>query len=264
MNIIVCLKQVPHPDHFSEIVFDPVTKRLHREGVPLVINPVDRNAITAGLEIKERFSGKLTALTMCPPEAREALEEALAIGADEAVLLCDEAFAGADTLATAYTLAVAIKKFYPFDLILCGNETIDSGTAQVGPQLAEFLDIPHVTNVRAIDFSREDMLQVERSLENGNMKVEVSLPALIAVNKNINEPRLPTVAGIMEVVQKEFKTFGLDDLGILPEQVGLLGSPTQMAWIVEVQSGRRGEVLRGEPGQVAREVIARLRELHIL
>ena len=140
MDIIVCLKQVPHPDHFAEIVFDPVTKRLHREGIPLVINPVDRNAIAAGLQVKERFSGKLTVLTMCPPEAREALEEALAMGADEAVLLCDKAFAGADTFATAYTLAAAIRKFCPFNLILCGNETIDSGTSQVGPQLAEFLD----------------------------------------------------------------------------------------------------------------------------
>ncbi len=264
MNIIVCLKPVPHPDHFAEIVIDPVTKRLHREGIPLVINPVDRNSVAAGLQVRDRFSGKLTVLTMCPPEAREALEEALAMGADEAVLLCDKAFAGADTLATAYTLAAAIRKFCPFHLILCGNETIDSGTAQVGPQLAEFLDIPHVTNVRAIDFSGEGQLRAERSLENGSMKVAVSLPALITVNKEINEPRLPTVAGIMGVAQKELKTYGLTDIGLRTEQVGLLGSPTQMAGIVEFKPERRGEVLRGEPEQLAKEALARLRELHIL
>ena len=264
MDIIVCLKQVPHPDHFSEITLDPVTKRVHREGIPLIINPVDRNALGAGLQIKERFSGKVTVLTMCPPEAREALEEALAMGADVAVLLADRAFAGADTLATAYTLADAIRKFCPFSLILCGTETIDSGTAQVGPQLAEFLDIPHVTNVRAIDFSGEGLLLVERSLGNGYMKVEVSLPALITVNKEISEPRLPTVAGIIGVAEKGLKRYGLTDLGLSPEQVGLAGSPTQMAELFESQQQRRGEILRGEPEQMVREAMARLRELHVL
>ena len=264
MDVVVCLKQVPHPDYFSKIVLDPVTKRVRREGVPLIINPVDRNAIETGLQIKERLSGKVTVMTMCPPEAREALEEALAMGADEAILLCDRAFAGADTFATAYTLAAAIKKFCPCSLILCGNETIDSGTSQVGPQLAEFLDIPHVTNARAIDSIGEDILLVERSLENGHMKVKVSLPALITVNKEINQPRLPSVAGIMEVAQKELKAYGLTDLGLSPEQVGLSGSPTQMAEFFESKQERRGEILRGEPEQVAKEALKRLRELNVL
>jgi len=264
MDIVVCLKQVPHPDYFSEIALDPVTKQVRRGGIPLIINPVDRNAIEVGLQLKERFPGKVTVLTMCPPEAREALEEALAMGTDEAILLTDKAFAGADTFATAYTLAAAIKKFCPCGLILCGNETIDSGTSQVGPQLAEFLDIPHVTNVRAIDFTGEQVLLVERAIENGQMKVELSLPALITVNKDINQPRLPTVAGIMEVAKKELKVYGLTELGLSPEEVGLSGSPTQISELFEFKQRRRGEILRGEPEQAAREGVARLRELHIL
>ncbi len=264
MNVVVCLKQVPHADYFSKIALDPVTKRVVREGIPLIINPVDRNAVEAGLQVKERFSGKVTALTMGPPQAREALEEVLAMGADTAILLCDAAFAGADTLATARTLAAAIKKFCPYHLVLCGNETTDSGTSQVGPQLAEFLGIPHVTNARTIDFIREDFLLVERSLENGYMKVELTLPALITVNKEINQPRLPGVAGIMEVANKELKVYGHVDLGLSPEQVGLSGSPTQVAELFESRQERRGEILRGEPEKTAREALARLRESNVL
>ncbi len=264
MDIVVCLKQVPHPDYFAQLTIDPVTKRVRREGIPLVVNPVDRNAIGAGLQLRDRFSGGVTVLTMCPPEAKEALEEALAMGADKAILLSDRAFAGADTLATAYTLAAGIRKYCPFSLILCGNETIDSATSQVGPQLAEFLDIPHVTNVRAMDFIGEGRLLVERSLEHGYMKVEVTLPALITVNKEISEPRLPTVAGIMGVAQKELKTYGLTDLELSPEQVGLAGSPTQMSELSEFKQQRRGEILQGEAEQVTREAMLRLRELHVL
>ena len=264
MNVVVCIKQVPDPDYFSKIALDPVTKCVVREGIPLIVNPVDRNAIEAGLQFKERFSGKVTVVTMGPPKAREALEESLAMGADEAVLLTDKAFAGADTFATAYTLATAIRKFCPFSLILCGNETIDSGTAQVGPQLAGFLDIGCVTNARAIGFVTGELLMAECSLENGCMRVKFSLPALITVNKEINEPRLPSVAGIMEVAKKELKTYGLVELGLLPEQVGLSGSPTQIAKLFEFKQKRRRKILQGEPEQVAREAVASLRELHAL
>lgn len=264
MDIVVCLKQVPHADHLSRITLDPLTKRLQRRGIPLVINPVDRNALELGLQIKRRFSGRVTALTMCPPEGKEALEEALAIGADEAILLSDKAFAGADTFATAYTLAAAIRKFCLFDLILCGNQTIDSGTAQVGPQLAEFLDIPHVTSVRAISFIDERALLAERPAENGSMKVKVYLPALVTVTKEINEPRLPTAAGIQEVAKKALKTYSLEDLGLAEDHVGLLGSHTQIAEIFEFEQRRRGEILRGEAEDVAREAVRRLRELHVI
>jgi hypothetical protein len=165
MDIAVCLKQVPHPDYMSKMALDPITKRLRREGVPLIINPVDRNAIELGIQLKERCLGKVAVLTMGPPQAREALEEALAMGADEAFLFCDPAFAGADTYATAYTLARAIDRLCPADLIVCGNGTIDSGTSQVGPQLAEFLDVPHVTNVGEICHVSDGQLLVKSVAE---------------------------------------------------------------------------------------------------
>ncbi|MDD5289132.1 MAG: electron transfer flavoprotein subunit beta/FixA family protein [Dehalococcoidales bacterium] len=264
MDIAVCLKQVPHPDYLSKVVLDPVTKRLHREGIPLVINPVDRNAIEAGIRLKERFSGKVTAVTMGPPEAQEALEEALAMGADTAILLCDRGFAGADTYATAYTLAMALTKSGKYDLILCGNETIDSGTSQVGPQIAEFLDIPHVTNVKALDFNTEGLLLAERSLEDGYMKVQARLPVLVTVNKEINKPRIPSVIGIMQVAGKTLKKYGLAELGLSVEQVGLSGSPTQTIEITETGQKHGGSVLQGEPAQVVKTVVSRLRELQAL
>jgi electron transfer flavoprotein beta subunit len=264
MNIAVCLKQVPHPDYLSKIALDPVTKRLQRQGVPLVINPVDRNAIEAGIQLKERFSGKVSVITMGPPEAQEALEEALAMGADEAILLCDVGFAGADTYATAYALAKTLTKTGHYDLILCGNETIDSGTSQVGPQIAEFMDIPHVTNVKTIDFYEEGLLLVESLLENGYMKVKVRLPALLTVNKEINKPRIPSVIGIMQVAEKPLKKYGLAELNLSPTEVGLLGSPTQTIEITENAQKHGGEVMNGEPTQVVKTLIARLRELQAI
>lgn len=264
MDIAVCLKQVPHPDALSKITLDPVTKRLRREGVSLVINPVDKNAIEAGLQLKDKFSGKVTVITMGPPEAREALEEALAMGADEAILLCDRCFAGADTYATAFTLAGALSKTVHYDLILCGNETIDSGTSQVGPQVAEFLGIPHVTNVKALDFTSDGLLIAERALENGYMKVKVHLPALLTVTREINKPRIPTVIGIMQVAGKPFKQLGISDLNLKPEQVGLPGSPTQTIEICENRQKVGGEVLKGEPEQTVKKAVVKLRELQAL
>src|SRR5512136_9025 len=175
MNTVVCIKQVPHPDHFAQITLDPVTKAIRREGVPLVMNPVDRHAVEAALQARERFLGKVTALTMGPPQSREALEEALAMGADEGILLCDRAFAGADAYATALTVAAAIKKFCPFSLVLCGCETADSGTRMVGPMMAEFMDVPYATNIRALKLTGEETCLVETDLDNAIMRVELRL-----------------------------------------------------------------------------------------
>ncbi len=262
MDIVVCIKQVPDPDYFSQIVLDPVTKAIRREGIPLIMNPVDRNAIEAALQLQERFSGKVTVLTMGPPQSREALEEGLAMGAEEAVLLCDRAFAGADAFATAYTLAAAIKEFCPFNLVLCGSETVDSGTKMVGPMLAEFLDIPYATNVRAMNFVTEGICLAETAIENGCMKVELGLPALITVNKAINEPRIPTVLGIMQVASKKLLMYGANGLGVPPEKLGLAGSPTRVASLFDFKQKRRLETLRGDPQHVASKAVAKLREWH--
>jgi electron transfer flavoprotein beta subunit len=224
------------------------------------MNPVDRNAVEAALQIRDRYPGKVTVLTMGPPQSREALEEALAMGADEAVLLCDRAFAGADAFATALTVAAAIKKFCPFSLVLCGSETVDSGTRMVGPMLAEFLDIPYATNVRAMKFTEESLCLAETHLENGYMKVELRLPALITVNKAINEPRIPDVMGIIQVAGKTLSTYGAGDLGLPAEELGLAGSPTRVAGVWEFKKDRRSEILQGSPKSVSKDAVARLRE----
>jgi len=261
LEIVVCLKQVPHPDHFSQISLDPAKQTITREGIPAVINPLDKNALEQGLRLREHFSGRVTVISMGPPQTQSALEEALAMGADRGVLLCDRAFAGADTLATAHALALAVRKLEPFDLILCGNETIDSATGQVGPQLAEVLDIPHVTYVQEVALAHERRLAVRRAMEYGYMKVEVTLPALLAMVKESNRPRLPTVWGIMEAAQKEIRLWTAADVGATPEAVGLEGSPTRVIGVFEQQARRRGEVLEGAPDEVARRAVAKLREL---
>ena len=261
LSIVVCIKQVPNPEHFSRVSLDPVTKTITREGIPIIINPGDKNAIEEGARIRERFSGKVSVLTMGPPQARKSLEEALAMGADEAFLLCDRAFAAADTLATAYTLARAIQKIGHFDLILCGNETVDSGTGQVGPQVAQLLGITCVANVEEIAFEDERTLIVKRALERGHMKVEVGLPALIAVNQEINKPRLATAFGIIEAAEKEIKVWSCEDIGAGPGNVGGKGSPTAVMEIVERRLKHKGEIMTGSPEEMVKGAIRKIKEL---
>ena len=263
MDIIVCLKQVPHPEHFSKVTFDPVRGTKIREGIPAVINPPDRNALEEALRLREAHGGTVTVLSMGRPQTRESLEEALATGADRAIHLCDRAFSGADTLATAATLAAGIRKLGRFDLILCGAESMVGATGQVGPQLAELLDIPQVTLVEAIESSDGGKLVVRRALEHGYMRVMVSLPALITVTRELNTPRLPSVLGIIEAASKQTLTWGCAELGITPDAVGLEGSPTKVVSIFQRQAGqgRQGEVFTGPAPEAVRKAVARLREL---
>lgn len=263
-NIVVCIKQVPDPEHFSKITLDPVSGTITREGIPAIINPLDRNALEEGLRLRERFSGRVTVLSMGPPQAREALETALAMGADEAILLCDRAFAGADTLATSLTLSLAIRKLGGFDLILCGDETLDSGTGQVGPQLAEFLDIPHITHALELSFSTERSLIARCALERGYLRVAAELPALITVARRINEPRLPTVLGIMAAIEKRVTIWDCAELGAAPDAHGASASPTQVVGVFEQKVERKGEILTGPPQDVARKAVARLREMGVM
>jgi len=261
LEILICIKQVPHTDHLSEIRLDVDSGCIVREGIPAVINPLDRNALEEGLRIKERFSGRVTVISMGPPQAQKAVEEALAMGVDRGILLCDMAFAGADTLATANTLFYAIQKMGKFDLIYCGNETVDSGTAQVGPQLAELLDIPQVSGVQKVTFSDEKVLEVRRALEHGYMKVQLKLPALLCVTRDINRPRLPTVQSIMGMAQKELIVWKAEDIGAPPESVGLKGSPTCAAGVYEHKAGRRREIMQGSTEEKVQRAVARLKEL---
>lgn len=263
-DIVVCMKQVPHPDYLGKISLDPTRGTINREGMPAVINPGDRNALEEALRIRERFSGRVIVLTMGPPQARKALEEALARDADAAIHLCDQAFAGADTLATAQALACGIGKLEHFDLVLCGDATIDSGTGQVAVQLAEFLDLPCITGAEELTFENERSLLVKRIWERGYIKVRIKLPAVIAVTDKINQPRLPTVLGIMAATQKEIKSWNAADISADVSRVGLSGSPTRVSQMSEFHAKRQGEILQGSPEEVVTLAIDRLGKLEML
>jgi electron transfer flavoprotein beta subunit len=253
LNIIVCIKQVPDT---TEVKINPETGTLIREGVPSIINPFDTYAIEEGLRLKEQFGGKVTILSMGPPQAIEALKEAVAMGADEAILLSDRAFAGSDTWATAYTLSNAIKKLGAFDIILCGKQAIDGDTGQVGPGIARQLNISQLTyvfKIRKLDPESRAVV-VERLLEEGREVVETRLPALLTVVKDINQPRYPTFMGIRKATRMQIPTWTAADLvGANVDRFGLKGSPTQ---VVRVFSPPRREgkvdIIQGDtPDEVA-------------
>jgi len=256
MDIIVCIKQVPDT---SEVRIDPETNTLIREGVRSIINPYDLHALEAGVQIRESIGGKVTVLSMGPPQAEEALREAISRGADEAVLLTDRAFAGSDTLATSYTLAKAIDHIGG-DLILCGKQAIDGDTAQVGPEIAEFLNIPHVSYVRRIQEIRDGYIRVERLMEEGYDVVESSIPVLLTVLKELNEPRLPSLKGKMAAKRAEVKRLGPSDIAVDGGRIGLRGSPTQVKNIFapEVKTNRR--IFSGTPEEQVDALIQELKE----
>ncbi len=264
MDIVVCIKQVPDPEQFSKITLDPVRGTIKREGIPSVMNPLDKHAIEEALIIREKFGGKVTAISMGPTQAKEVLQEALAMGVDEAMLLCDRALGGADSLATAYPLADAIRHIGKFDVILCGNETVDASTAQVGPQLAEFLEIPHVTHGTAIEFTSEKAWTVKRAIERGYLKVVLELPALITVLKEINQPRLPSVIDIMSAASKQINEWGCVNLSLAAPIIGLGGSPTKVVGSFEQDIRRGKDILKGPEVEVAKKAIRRLKELGAL
>jgi len=251
MDIVVCVKQVPNT---TEVKIDPETNTLIRHGVPSIVNPFDKNALEAALRLREQHGGKVTALSMGPPQAEEALRECLAMGADEAILVSDRAFAGADTLATSYTLATAIEKMGRFDLIICGKQAIDGDTAQVGPEIAEHLDIPQATYVSRIDVTGTTV-RIEREHEEGIEVLETSLPLLISVVKSINEPRLPTVKGTMKAGRKVITVWTVNDLAVDHKRLGLKGSPTQVVRIFTPKPRTQGEIIRKD---TARESVLEL------
>ncbi|HDH99543.1 MAG TPA: electron transfer flavoprotein beta subunit/FixA family protein, partial [Firmicutes bacterium] len=181
MDIVVCIKQVPET---TEVKIDPQTKTLVREGIPGIVNPFDMYAIEEGLRLKERYGGKVKVLTMGPPQAEDALREALAMGADEAVLLSDKALAGSDTLATSYALSMAVRKL-GYDLVICGKQAVDGDTAQVGPEMAEHLGVPFVAWVRKVEEVSDGKIKVQRLMDDGYEVLEMPLPALITVVKEI-------------------------------------------------------------------------------
>ena len=264
LNIIVCIKPVPDPEHWTKITLDPVTKTLRREGIPSVINPLDKHALEEGLRIKEKHGGHVTVVSMAPPTVIDNLREAIALGADEAILLSDRSFAGADTWATAYVLAAGIKKLGKFDLVLCGAQSLDGSTGQVGPEVAEFLGVPHVTNVKKVDFIDRGFIRVESAIEHGHILMKVQTPVVLTVVREINTPRHISLIRISEAMRKEIKIWTMKNLDVDRDMVGLSGSPTQVADVFMPEMKRRGEILGGEPEIVVKLLVEKLRQLGVM
>ncbi|HXX58414.1 MAG TPA: electron transfer flavoprotein subunit beta/FixA family protein, partial [Thermodesulfovibrionales bacterium] len=238
---IVCIKQVPDT---AEVRINPETNTLIRDGVPSITNPYDTHAIEAALQIKEKVGGKVIVLTMGPPQAESALRDAVSMGADDAVLLTDRAFAGADTWATSYTLSKAVEKLEA-DIILCGKQAIDGDTAQVGPEMAVFLNIPHISYVRKVEEVQEGTIRVQRLMDEGYDIVESSLPVLLTVVKEINEPRLPSLKGKMAAKKIEIKRWSSSDIGAEADKVGLKASPTQVRNIFAPEVKKERKIFEG-------------------
>lgn len=260
MNIIVCIKQVPNT---TDVKIDPVTNTLIRAGVESVINPFDAYAIEEGVRLKERFGGKVTVISMGPPQAESALKEAISLGCDEAILISDRKFAGSDTWATSYTLSCAIKKIGAFDIILCGKQASDGDTAQVGPGISTHLDIPQVTYVKKIEDADGNKAKVERMTEEGYDIVETPIPCLLTVVKEINTPRLPSLKGMMKAKSAKITKWTADDIKADPKSIGLDGSPTRVVKIFTPPPRKGGEMLKGDTIDIAKEVVELLKDIVI-
>ncbi|HAK59494.1 MAG TPA: electron transfer flavoprotein subunit beta [Nitrospiraceae bacterium] len=261
MNIIVMIKQVPDT---SEVRISRETNTLIRDGVPSIINPYDMYAIEEAIRLREQHGGTVTAVTMGPPQATDALKHAVSMGVDNVVLLSDRAFAGADTWATSYALAKGIQKIGPFDLVIAGKQAIDGDTAQVGPETADMLGIPFVAYIRKIEKVEPGMMVVERLMDEGYDVVETTLPALITVVKEINQPRLPSLKGKMKAKNISVTTLTAVDLTADENKLGLKGSPTQVVKIFPPTPRGDREMLSGTIGEQLDTVAKKLKKQAII
>jgi electron transfer flavoprotein beta subunit len=261
VNIVVCIKQVPGS---TQVKINPDTGTLMRDSVEAIINPFDEYAIEEAIRIREKKGGKVKAITMGPPQAEKALRDAIAMGVDEGFLISDRAFAGSDTWATSYTLANSIKKIENFDLIICGKQAIDGDTAQVGPGIAEMLDIPFVAWVRKINEITDSSLIVERMMEDGYDIIEIPIPGLITVVKEINIPRLASLRGKMKARKANITTITSNDISVDKNRIGLKGSPTQVlrSFVPEKKSG--GEKFTGDIPELVEKISSTIRDLNII
>lgn len=261
MKIIVCIKQVPDT---TEVKLDPKTGRLIRDGVPSIINPDDKNALEEALKIKDvNPDTKVVVVSMGPPQADVAMREALAMGADEAYLISGREFGGSDTWATSYIIATAIKKIPDYDIIFCGRQAIDGDTAQVGPQIAEQLNIPQITYVQKLDIVGDKVI-CERQLEDGYTVVEAKMPVLLTAIKELNEPRYMTPAGIFDAYKKEVVIWGFEDVPVEPEKIGLKGSPTNVNRTFSPEAKGQGVMLEGADKATVKNLVDCLDAKHLL
>ncbi|MBN2874184.1 MAG: electron transfer flavoprotein subunit beta/FixA family protein [Spirochaetales bacterium] len=241
MKIIVPIKQVPET---SNVKMDPETGTVIRAGVETVVNPLDLYALETALRLKEQHGGTVTALSMGPPQAVKALKEAVAMGCDDAVLVSDRKFGGSDTWATSYTLAQAVKKIGDYDLIIAGERATDGDTAQVGPGIASWLDIPVATYVARIETVKDKHIVLERLVEDGYQILSLPLPCLMTVVKEIAAPRLPTLGGKIRARELTIPVFSTENMELEPAALGLKGSPTKVVKIDTPKVTRGGKVVR--------------------
>ncbi|SKC58861.1 electron transfer flavoprotein subunit beta/FixA family protein [Maledivibacter halophilus] len=260
MKIVVCIKQVPDT---TEVKLDPKTGTLIREGVPSIINPDDKSGLEAALRLKDEMGAEVTVLTMGPPQAEKALREALAMGADKAILLSDRAFAGADTWATSSTLAAAVKNL-EYDLIIAGRQAIDGDTAQVGPQIAEHLGLPQISYVEDLKVDGDSLI-LKRVFEDGYQRIKAKMPCLITTLSEMNEPRYMSVAGIYDAYrEKEIINWSLNDIEIDMGNIGLKGSPTKVKKSFTKGAKSAGQVYELEPRDAAKIIVDKLKEKFII
>jgi electron transfer flavoprotein beta subunit len=262
-RIIVCIKPVPDPRHWDKVSMDPTTQTLIREGIPNIINPLDKHALEAALAIREAQDGEVVLLSMAPPFVESTLREGLAMGADRAVLLTDPVFAGSDTLATANILAAGCRWIGNFHMIFCGNLSIDGSTAQVCSQLAEFLDLPSVMHVIGLDWE-DGKLIVTQKIEHGYAKLKASLPLVISVRKELNKPRYIPFAGIIAAEKKQIQVLSNEDLKVESALIGLDGSPTKMAGLEIRQFARAKETLEGSVEEIVEKLVDKIYQYGII
>lgn len=260
MNIIVCIKQVPDT---NEVRIDPKTNTLIREGVPSIINPDDKAGLEAAIRLKEQYGAHVTVLTMGPPQAKMALREAYAMGADRVILLTDRAFAGSDTWATSATLAAAIKNL-EYDLIITGRQAIDGDTAQVGPQIAEHLGLPQVSYTADIE-KVDGGLKIKRQYEDGFQTVKIKFPCLITALAELNQPRYMSVAGVIDAHRSlEIEQWGRADITVDDAIIGLQGSPTKVQKSFTKGAKQAGKIIEGTPRELATAIVDKLKEKFIV
>jgi len=261
LKSIVLIKQIPDT---GEMSMDPQSKWLVREDVNKIINPFDTYALEEGIRLKEQHGGEVVALSMGPEHSKEALKEAIAMGVDASILISGDVFRGADAQATAYVLAKGIAKISEYDLIIGGIYTSDGATGQVGPAVAEHLGIPHITGVRKIREISETRIEVERLTDGGVEVVEAELPALITVVKEINEPRLTSLKGIMKAKKAEIPIWGMDDIEATEGRVGETGSKAKVidTWIP--QRSKDVEMLEGSAQEIGKAIVDKLKTAKII
>lgn len=263
-KIIVCVKAVPDPKEACNIKIDPGTKTLMRCDVQMVLNPLDKNALETSLQLKKKLNAHISVLSMGPPEAGNIVKECLSLGADEGYLLSDQAFGGADAYATAITLAGGIRKIGLPDVIFCGMASSDGATEWVGPELSTFLDMPVVTMVREIVECDGQWWKLKASLEDGYRLVRVKLPAVLTVTREINRPGTLSFSGIIKARKKQITEWGIDELGLAPESVGLKGSPTIVSDLGIRESKRKVEFISGTRGEKVDRLVQKLVDQGVL